>query len=284
MAKKGKIIHKSTGEPVQFSRKKVERSLIRSGASKGIAKEVSKAVESAIRDGMSTSDVYKKAFALLKDFDQRPVAARYSLRDAIQQLGPTGFPFEQFVAEILRRHGYTAETGKTIKGKCVTHEVDVYAHKGDEFVLVECKFHNQHGYANNVKIPLYIHSRFLDIEASLWQYGPAGANYEPWVVSNTGFSEDAKAYAACVGIKLIGWRYPETGGIEKLVEDAGLHPVTVVTSLTAAEKEKLVKDHIILCKDVLHNPSVLDSLNMSQAKQKKVLSELRAVCEMNNNR
>ena len=130
---------------------------------------------------------------------------------------------------------------------------------------------------------MYIHSRFLDVEASLWQYGPASATYESWVVSNTGFSDDAKAYASCVGITLIGWRYPETGGLEKLIEDAGLHPVTCVTSLTKSEKERLVKNDVILCKDVLYNPSVLDTLNISKVKKRNVLAELRAVCDMRPN-
>ncbi len=280
MAKKPLYIHKSTGERVRFTRKKVERSLIRAGASRKIAEEVSRAVESSIRDGMHTRDVYGRAFALLKQYNQRPVAARYSLRKAIQDLGPTGFPFEQFVAEILRRQGYTASTGKTIKGKCVSHEIDVFAHKDNEYLLVECKFHNQHGYANNVKIPLYIHSRFLDVEAALWEKGPDSASYEPVIVSNTTFTQDAEAYAACAGIRLIGWRYPETGGLEKMVEEAGLHPITCATTLNPKDKERLLKDKIILCKDVVNDPTILDKLSMSGVKRGKVLSELTEICKL----
>ena len=80
------------------------------------------------------------------------------------ELGPSGFPFEKFVAAIIKEEGYQTEVGVIVQGACVTHEVDVVATTDHQHIMVECKYHNQQGRVNDVKIPLYIQSRFLDIE------------------------------------------------------------------------------------------------------------------------
>jgi hypothetical protein len=84
------------------------------------------------------------------------------------ELGPSGFPFEKYVAEILKYQGYRVEVGVIVEGFCVKHEVDIIAEKEAKHFMIECKFHNQPGTFCDVKIPLYINSRFLDIE-KMWK-------------------------------------------------------------------------------------------------------------------
>ncbi|MCH5685183.1 restriction endonuclease [Niabella sp. W65] len=79
-------------------------------------------------------------------------------------LGPTGFPFEKLTAAILESMGYSTRTGVIVPGHCVKHEIDVIATKEEHHIMVECKFHNRQGFVSDVKIPLYIQSRFLDVE------------------------------------------------------------------------------------------------------------------------
>lgn len=275
---RSKIIN-AAGDEVAFKKHKIVESLMRSGASKGLAKQIAHNVAKKLHTGITTTDVYRDAFAMLKKEGERHVAARYSLKEAIRDFGPTGYPFEQFVGEILREHGYKVKVGVTVKGFCVNHEIDVLAEKGEEHCFVECKFHNKKSYMTDVKVPLYIHSRFQDVTRHLERTGDTRERHQ-WIVTNTGFSQDAMRYGECMGIKLIGWRYPAEGGLEKLIEDIGLHPVTCLTTLTKGQKEALLKREVVLCRDVHKQEGVLDAIGVSGKKKEHIISEAMSVCRI----
>lgn len=276
-----KHIIKANGDSVPFLSEKVVTSLMRAGASKQVAEEVAQTVEKKIQNGMTTKDVYSLAFHLLKKKGKRPVAARYSLKKAIMDLGPTGFPFEQFVAAVLEQRGYETHVGQTIQGACVSHEVDVVAKKENAHYFVECKFHGKKGYNTDVKVPLYIYARFLDIHDTFEHADETEDEHQQWIVTNTRFSGDAKAYAKCKGIQLIGWRYPNEGGLETLVEEAGLHPVTCLTTLSEKEKQALLDKGIVLCKDLHQNETILAEISISKLKHQRILDEVAGVCATN---
>lgn len=61
------------------------------------------------------------------------------------ELGPSGFPFEKFISEILKFQGFAVQVGVIVEGHCVKHEIDVVAEKGEEHFMIECKFHNTQG-------------------------------------------------------------------------------------------------------------------------------------------
>ena len=86
---------------------------------------------------MSSESIYTRAFEILRKDENMPVAARYSIKRAVFALGPSGFPFEQFIAEILRGHGWRTTTEVTLTGRCAAHEVDVLAEKNGKRVGVE---------------------------------------------------------------------------------------------------------------------------------------------------
>ncbi len=279
MPKQPPIIIKANGDKVRFSRKSLMTSLIRSGAPQTLANSVVDKVSADIVSGKTTTqNIYTRAYGLLKKMDERPVAARYSLKKAIMALGPTGFPFEHFLGEIFKRHGYRVQVGVIVEGYCVPHEVDVVAIKDDIHALVEAKFHNQPGIHTDVKVPLYINSRFQDIEKQLKLDGDTHKKHESWVVTNTHFTSSAVEYGECQGLTLLGWRYPETGGLEKMIEDVGLHPITCLPSLTKKEKDVLLKQNIVLCQDVLDNVRILESFGMSPQKASRIVHEARMVC------
>ena len=282
MPKKPPFIIKANGDTARFSRKQLFTSLVRSGASKNVANSVTDKVSAQIIDGKSTTQqIYAQARAELTGMKQQPVAGRYSLKRAIMELGPTGFPFEVFLGEILKRLGYTrVQVGVVLQGACVSHEVDVVAIQDDTHIIVEAKFHNHPGTHTDVKVPLYIHSRFQDIEKQLKLNGDNHKKHEPWVVTNTRFTSSAIQYGKCMGVKLIGWRYPETGGLEKIIDDAGLHPITCIPSLQKKEKEALLKVNMVLCQDIIENEQTLYQLGMSRQKANRILTEARSVCSM----
>ena len=101
-------------------------------------------------------------------------------------MGPTGYPFERLIGALLRQKGYDTKVGVILKGECVTHEVDVLAEKEGNVYAVECKFHSDPKTASNVKTPLYINSRFLDLQKQ-WNKDLERKSHlkQGWLVTNT---------------------------------------------------------------------------------------------------
>lgn len=272
--KKSINIIKESGDVAPFSKVKVERSLRRSGAYPGLAKEIADEVESSLVPGMKTQDIYNLAYKILKRKNERPVAARYSLKKAIAAFGPTGFPFEKFIGEIFKKKGFKVNVGVVVKGKCVNHEVDVIATNNQKHYFMECKFHSGQARATDVKVAMYVHSRFRDIMEKITGTGLCHEIHKAWVITNTRLSKDAIIYGECNGMKMIGWKYPKDNGVEVLIEESGLHPVTCLTSLDSNEKRILLDNNIVLAQDLLKQEKLLRIIGIRNKKLEDVLQEV----------
>ena len=277
--KKEILITKASGETEVFSDAKLRRSLERVNASSTIIDKIVEHVRKELKPGMSTSQIYRHAFSLLRK-QERPTAAKYALKQAIRELGPSGHPFEKLIGELLVSEGFSVEVGKTVQGLCVTHEVDVVAQKDNRHIMVECKFHNQPGIKSDVKISLYIQARFLDVEKA-WQKDPAHGQkfHEAWLVTNTKLTSDAIRYAECVGMKAIGWSYPTDNSLEIRIDKAGIHPITCLTTLTNSQKRQLIEKSIVLCKELLTQRNVLRQIGIQEAKISTVINEAEQLCK-----
>ncbi|MEO6901597.1 MAG: ATP cone domain-containing protein [Bacteroidia bacterium] len=277
--KKELTITKASGESATFSEKKLRTSLDRAGANELQISEILEEISPKLYEGISTKKIYRIAFNLLKN-SSRHIAAKYHLKNAIMELGPSGFPFERFVAEILHCQGYRVSVGQFVKGLCVQHEIDVIAQLDNKQLMIECKYHNQQGIFCDVKIPLYIQSRFKDVEAE-WQKAPEKGieHYQGWVITNTRFSSDAMQYGACAGLNLVGWDYPLKGSLKDQIDTLGLYPITCLTSLTKSEKQKLLDLKLILCKDLLKNSSLLEQIVLKQSRMDTILQEAHQLCK-----
>ena len=97
-------IVKASGEIVDFDPSRLRESLRRAGADPLLVKKITDRMESHLHEGMTTKEIYRKAFNYLKNWE-RPSAARYSLKRAILALGPAGYPFENFMARLLEEDG-----------------------------------------------------------------------------------------------------------------------------------------------------------------------------------
>ena len=272
------LITKASGEKAPFSAAKLRQSLERAGASSGMTDQIVTKIKQQLFEGMSTKKIYSEAFSILRKYS-KPVAGRYKIKQALLELGPTGYPFEKFVGEILKHQGYSTKVGVIIQGHCVSHEIDVEAEKDNKHFMVECKFHNRQGYKCDVKIPLYIKSRFEDVKKQ-WEKRKDHANkfHEGWVVTNTRFTEDAIQYGKCSGLILIGWDYPQQGSLSDRINLSGLHPVTCLTSLTKAEKQLLIDKMIVLCKELCEKPKLLEEIGISDRRIKKIIEEGEEIC------
>lgn len=279
MTHKSIEVIKSSGKRVKFSLSKLRSSLKRSGASKETIDSIIDTVRDELYQGISTNEIYNRAFALLKK-KKSSLASRYKLKKAIYELGPTGFPFERFIKEVLSYSGYTAAVGEILQGKCVSHEIDVIAHKGKETTVVECKFHREQGLKCDVKVPLYIQSRFMDVKA----YWVANKNNhtaltQGWVVTNTRFTEDAIQYGRCMGLYLLSWDYPKGESLRDRIDHLGLYPITVSTLLTNREKQFLLSRNVVLCRQLIGDAFYLDHLGVSDNRKEKILNEIQNLCK-----
>lgn len=271
-------IIKSSGEKVKFSLEKLRASLKRSGADDKIVNQILDKVRDELYQGISTKEIYNRAFALLKK-NKSHFASKYKLKKAIYELGPTGFPFEDFISAILKYSGYNTEVGKILQGRCVTHEIDVSASKGIKTTLIECKFHSEEGINCNVKVPLYINSRYIDVKEH-WDTNPKNDTTltKGWLVTNTRFTEDALQYGNCCGLYLLSWDYPLNEGLKDRIDRLGLYPITVSTLLTQREKQFLLSRSIVLCRDLINDKFFLDHLGVSETRKKKILDEISQLC------
>ena len=271
-------IIKSSGEKVKFSLTKLRNSLKSSGADDKTINQILDKVRDELYQGISTKEIYNRAFAMLKK-KKHAFASKYKLKKAIYELGPTGFPFEHFISEVLKHSGYTTKVSSVLQGKCVSHEVDVIAHKASQTSLVECKFHGEQGFNCNVKVPLYINSRYQDIKENWHQLSKNGNSLEPgWLVTNTRFTEDALQYGKCCGLYLVSWDYPSKNGLKDRIDRLGLYPITVSTLLTQREKQFLISRSVILCKMLINDKFYLDHLGISDSRKTRILNEIENLC------
>ncbi|HBB44349.1 MAG: ATP-cone domain protein [Parcubacteria group bacterium GW2011_GWA1_44_13] len=274
---------KSTGERERFSLNKLRRSLTRSGADDETIERIVEHILPELHEGMKTSQIYKHAYSILKK-NKYPAAIRYSLRKAVLELGPSGFPFEKFVAEVLRGKGYTAQTGVILPGFCVDHEVDVLMEKDNRHIFAECKFHNQQGIKTDVKVALYVHARFMDLqkahdEAHKRHEGEVKKVHEGWLITNTKLTSDAIEYANCAGLTVIGWDYPEKGNLQDLILETGVHPLTFLSTLTQSDKNSLLEQGIVMCRDLKNSPAPLKSIGFTDEQIGRVVEEVDQVCQ-----
>jgi|TARA_R110000824_G_scaffold401771_1_gene615459 hypothetical protein len=270
-------IIKADGTVEVFDGSKLERSLIRSGASDHAAARIRTTIESSMGTSIESTEIYRRAFQMLRR-DNRPSAARYSLRRALFEFGPSGHPFEDFVSEIYRAEGWTVEDRKTIPGKCVSHEVDVYATRGKQTLAAELKYHNDPGYKTDVKVALYVKARFDDI----WQCDPSKGIACPvdagFLITNTKFTRDAIQYAHCAGLGLLGWTYPLHGNLYDRIVASGIYPVTALTLLKKAEKRLLIDQGIVTCHQVRMHKELLRELGITPERIGGILAEALTLC------
>jgi hypothetical protein len=270
-------IVKGDGTRETFEKEKLRKSLQRSGADPTLADQITEQIARTVTDGMTTTAIYKNAYALLRK-EEKIVAARYSMRRAILELGPTGYPFEDFFAEMMRIRGYEALTRQIMKGKCAPHEIDVVLKKDARTIGAELKFHNMLGFKTDLKTALYVEARFRDIKTCAEVENTPCPVDEGWLVTNTKFTNAAITFAECAGIHLLGWSYPHDSNILSMIKESGVYPVTVLSSLTRKEKERLLMQGTALCRTIAKNPDVLERAGIAGRKHQNIIAESVAVC------
>lgn len=272
------LVAKADGTSEQYDPKKLLASLRRAGADFSIAEQISKDVERELWDGITTAEIYSRAFAHLRDH-KRGIAARYSLKRAVLDFGPSGFPFESYIAELFRKEGCEAKVDQIIQGACVDHEVDVVILKDHTTTYAEAKFHNTAGFKTDLKTVLYVQARIEDIAEAIGKKQGHEGPVRGLVVTNTKFTDKAIQYATCRGLELLGWDYPQQATLHERIDKVGLYPVTALTSLSSREKTALLGERIVLCNALPDSSEALKRAGVSGRKADAVMEEVGALCK-----
>ncbi len=268
------IITKASGEKATFNRKKYEESLGKVGLSAAQAKEVASSVYQDLYPEIHSEKIYLKTQTVLKKTN--PIfAAKYGLKRAIMNLGPSGYFFERYMAAVLAAYGYKTKYNQFLQGKCVEHEVDIVAQRDNKKYLIECKYHNQPGVKSDVKVVLYVYARFLDLK-------DAHQFDEPVLITNTLCTTEAIKYARCAGLKIIGWHYPlGKESLEYYIESKKLYPITVLTSLNNYLSQAFRESNLVLASDLLnYTPALLaKKFRIKENLASRLINEARQLTE-----
>ena len=82
-------------------------------------------------------------------------------------------------------------------------------------------------------------------------YARYGVGVKPILVTNAKFSSQAVKYSQGVGIDLLGWNYPRDRGLEKIIDNKKLYPITILPSLTGYLMEAFACQKMMLVQDIL---------------------------------
>lgn len=261
---------KLNGEKEPFSEEKFKSSIKRIGIPEDLQNQVLLHTKTKLYDGIKTSEIYNQVLEFLGKSSQPFSKAKYGLKKAIADLGPTGYPFEDFIATIFRHQGYETQTRVILQGSCISHEIDVIAQKGQDKFMIECKFHNENGTKSDVHVSLYTKARLEDLRNQNFK--------QAWLITNTKVTQDALNYAICSNMKVMSWNYPENESLRDLIEKLNLHPITTLTTLSQNQKQSLLENHTVHCMKIIQEPERLAVLSLSKNKIDEILSEVRFVC------
>ncbi len=268
------LITKADGTSQEFNSAKLHGSLVHAGADDAIAEEIVNEIAKELYEGITTTEIYRRAFAHLRE-RKHPAASRYSLKRAMLEFGPSGFPFEAYLAEIFRAKGYSAKIGQIIQGACVEHEVDVVMMKDAVTTYIEAKFHNTVGFKTDLQVSLYVKARMDDIRATVKDpHAVLGL-----LATNTKFTSQVVQYSTCAGLGLLGWEYPDKGNLHDLIDETHLYPITALTSISNREKAALMSEKVVLCNGILQNSSAFLRAGIPEKRIGEIITEAGMLCQ-----
>ena len=260
-------VRKANGSFQEFNKEKIIVTCLKLRAPLDVAKEIAEKIEKQAYNGITTDEILRRIYALLAEYNEV-----YSLlkdpRKAISEMKSSP-DFEQLIKEILEKEGFSTRTNIIMEGKCTSHEIDVLAEKSDKSFVVEVKHHIDYHYYIGKAIPLQYWATVYDInEISSKKYGLM-------IFSNCKYSEHAIQFAECRKITLIGWKYPKNKGIETLIENYLLYPITLLRTIGKFEIEELSKFRIV----TIHDLAIMDVSEISRSSliKKERLEELKSL-------
>lgn len=244
--KRQRKILKKGGKQELFVAEKLCDSIVAVGAPDDLAMQVCSIVDESIESGISTDKIFNTTRKYLKEYDPK-IAALYALERGLGALGPSGFLFEQYIAALFTEMEYKVKTNVYGQGESVTHEIDVWAEKGNNVFVIEAKYRNDYRAKTHINQVMYADARCEDIKRQARKEGDM-REYYMWVVTNTRFTDAAIDYVQHREMQLMGWDFPKYINLMKIVSEKKLYPVTILPSITDKILKQFSADGLVLVK------------------------------------
>jgi hypothetical protein len=159
--------------------------------------------------------------------------------------------FETFVQVLLAHNGFEMSPNQILKGRCVEHEVDAIARKDGITYFVEAKHHLNYHAPTGLDESRIARALLEDVSEG-FQMGNMDFRVDKaMIVTNTRYSEHAIRYGLCRDIMQVGWNYPINQGLEKMIEEKNLHPISCLRGLRPEDRLKLVDSGLVLIRQLI---------------------------------
>jgi len=272
------FVIKSTKQKELYDKTKVFDSLKRINLSEDKINEILFAIDKKLPKVVSTKRLFEFIFNYLKKFETSKYY-RFNLKQAIFKLGPTGYPFEKFIAHLFSLYGYQSFHNVFLKGKCLSYEIDVLIENDEVIYAGECKFHQVNWARNDLKIVLYCYARFLDLK----EINYPNKNFLPLIITNTRFTTEAIRFCKCYNIGFISWKEPENNNLVSLIEGKLAYPLTVFDFLSSKVLQNFFKYDIVLVSDILDkDKNYLKKISgLSESEIDKLINEANILHDRN---
>lgn len=243
------FVTKADGSKQLFNRNKVVKTCIKLGANKQIAEEIANAIEEQLYDAIPTKTILQMIFKLLRKHHPT-IWHLHDLRKGLSLMNSKP-EFERFVQILLNENGFNVTQNQVIKGKCVEHEIDAIVSKNKTTYFVEVKHHVKYHTPTGLDESRIARAILEDVTDG-YEIGVNDLKIDQaMIITNTRFSEHAKRYGQCRKILQIGWSSPPNRGLQDLIEEKHLHPISCLTCLKRTTRKKLVSEGIILIKQLV---------------------------------
>ncbi len=265
------MVKKADGSKQPFDKAKIVRTCLKSGVNKGLAEKIAKEIETKAYNGIVTEKILEMIFRHLRK--HRPAIRHFlDLRKGLSLLQSKP-DFERFVQITLGENGYKVSSNQIIRGRCVEHEVDAIASKDDVTYFVEAKHHSNYHTPTGLDESRIARAVLEDV---IEGRDLGLNNFEidrAMIVTNTKFSEHAKKYGECRGISLTGWSYPPHQGLQDLIEEKKLYPITCIKMLKKETMMKLSSNGIVTMKQLVREER--EELARKTKLERKTLETIR---------
>src|SRR3972149_7352961 len=242
------FVTKADGTKQLFDREKIIKTCLRMGANRRIANDIVEKVEKRLYDGIPTKKILQITFRLLRKY-QSNVRHLLDLRKGLSLMNSKP-EFEKFVQILLARHGFEVSPNQILRGKCVGHEVDAIARKDGITYFVEAKHHTNYHTPTGLDESRIARAVLEDVTEG-FGLGKNDLKIDrAMIVTNTRYSEHAQRYGKCRNILQIGWSSPAKQGLQNMIEEKKLYPLSCLRGLNSETKMKLVNSGIVLMKQL----------------------------------
>jgi len=243
------MVKKADGSVQPFDKAKIVKTCLRMGANREIGEEIAEKIEAKAYDGIETEVILQMIFSHLRK--HRPLIRHFlDLRKGLSLLRSKP-DFERFVQIMLIEKGYKVSSNRIIRGRCTEHEVDAIASKDDVTYFAEVKHHLNYHTPTGLDESRIARAVLEDVTEGR-ELGFNNLEIDrAMIVTNTKFSEHAKQYGECRGISLIGWSYPPYQGLQDIIEEKKLYPITCLKRLKQETMMKLSSVGIVTMKQLV---------------------------------